>query len=377
VTGRADATCRNLISRTARNFPSASLVVIGCYVDLEPQKIAGLDGVDMVVKNSGKDAIVEILGARFPKLFDNGHKRHELKSIRDFHQHNRAWIKISDGCDQHCAYCIIPRVRGRLVHRPADDIIEEINSLSDFGYREVVLTGVHIGRYKQTDRKNIAELLQYILSDTSIERVRLSSIEPQEVDDNLLSVMAANSDRICRHLHIPLQSGSDRILKLMHRPYDSAGYLEIADKARKAIPGLVIGADIIVGFPGETDDDFNRSVGAVEAGEIDYVHAFSYSDRPGTESEKMPDKINPDAIKNRNRKLRDLSAINYARALMREVGKEVKVISEHRAEDGLFFWGITDNYLKVAIPEGHGGRKDILNIEITEAASDHLIGRMA
>ena len=377
VTGRADATCRNLISRTARTYPSASLVVIGCYVDLEPQKIAGLNGVDLIIKNSGKESIVSILGTRFPKLFDNGYKDRELRTIRDFHQHNRAWIKISDGCNQHCAYCIIPRVRGRLVHRPPAEIIEEINGLADFGYDEVVLTGVHIGKYGYGQIKSIAELIQHILDNTNMARLRLSSIEPQEVNDNLIAIMFDSDKRVCRHLHIPLQSGSDRILKIMHRPYNQARYLEIAQKARESIPGLVVGADIIVGFPGETDDDFRQSAAAVETGLIDYVHAFSYSDRPGTESEKMPDKIRPDIIKRRNRILRDISKNNYSLALKREIGNTVEVISEHRAESGDHYWGITDNYLKVAVPAGFGGKKNILKIRITDARDDHLIGLMA
>lgn len=376
VTGRADASCRNIISRAARQDHNPPVVVVGCYVNADPEKVARLNGVDLIVNNSEKEKIVNILRNNYPNLFSTVKSTAAPKAIAEFHQHNRAWIKIGDGCNQRCAYCIIPLVRGELVNRPAHEIIEEINLLHEHGYNEVVLTGVHIGQYKYEDIDSPGSLVRYILEKTTIPRIRLSSIEPQEVNDDLLAAMSDGGKRVCRHLHIPLQSGSDRILKLMKRPYNSARYLDIVSNARSKIENVVIGADIIVGFPGETDEDFCGSVEAADSGLLDYLHVFSYSDRPNTPASAMPDKINPEVIKERNSILRNISKKHYEAALKREVGRMAYVISEHRARRGNFYWGITDNYLKVALPAGLGGGKEILEMKITGANQSHLSAQL-
>ncbi len=375
VTGRADASCRNIISRAARRKNGAVIVVAGCYVDSEPDKTAQLYGVDLVVKNSDKDNIAKILNKTFPFLIDEETLPAAPQLLPEFHQHSRAWIKISDGCNQRCAYCIIPHVRGKLTNRPAPEIIDEINLLSNNGYHEVVLTGVHIGRYRRDKIKSITELIRCILDNTDISRLRLSSIEPQEVNTELIAVMKEAGQRICRYLHVPLQSGSDRLLKIMRRPYSAANYLNNLRKAREGIDGIVIGADIIVGFPGETENDFNESVKVAQSGFIDYLHVFSYSDRPGTESSKMPDKINSEVIKGRNKILRDISDINYRSALKKEVGQTVYAISEFGTDkNGKHYWGITDNYLKIILPDQMGGGREILKLKATAIEDKHLIG---
>lgn len=376
VTGRADASCRNIISRAARRSEKPPVVVVGCYVDADPEKVARLNGVDLIVNNSEKEKILDILRHKFPALFDSAERTSYPKVIAEFHQHNRAWIKIGDGCNQRCAYCIIPLVRGELTNRPAEEIIDEINLLYEHGYHEVVLTGVHIGQYRHGEIASPGRLVRHILEKTTIPRIRLSSIEPQEVNDDLIAAMSDGGRRVCRHLHIPLQSGSDRILKMMNRPYDSARYLDIVGYARSRIENIVVGADIIVGFPGETDEDFQRSVETADSGLLDYLHVFSYSDRPNTPASEMPDKINPEVIKERNAVLRDISKKHYTAALKREVGRRAYVISEHRARRGNHYWGITDNYLKVAIPEGLGGGKEILEMAIVGINQSHLVAKM-
>ncbi len=377
VTGRADASSRNIISRASRRNNKAVIVVIGCYVDSEPDKLASLNGVDLVLGNNDKARAVEIINRRFPELFGEGVVINGDKPLSKFHQHNRAWIKIGDGCNQHCAYCIIPHVRGRLTNRPATEIIDEIRLLSANGYHEVVLTGVHIGRYKDSGPKSLAELLNKILEQTDISRIRLSSIESQEITAELLNVMARNISRICRHFHIPLQSGSDRILKLMHRPYDSRRYLEIVEDINNKISGAVIGADIIVGFPGETEGDFQDSREVADCGFLDYLHVFSYSDRPGTEASLMPDKISPDVIKERNSALRDVSDRRYAGALRREIGNVAGAISEYGVDNGdSRYRGITDNYLRIRFPDGAGGAREIVSLNVVGASETTLIGKL-
>jgi len=376
VTGRADASCRNIISRAARHEKNPPVVVIGCYVDAEPDKVAQLNGVDLVIKNSDKVKVLNILQEKFPHLFEEDRDIPQIEAITEFHLHNRAWIKIGDGCNQHCTYCVIPLVRGRLHNRAPEDITREINTLSQNGYNEVVLTGIHIGQYTYGDIESPAKLVRFILEKSDIVRIRLSSIEPQEVTAELIEAIIDGGRRVCRHLHIPLQSGSDRILKIMRRPYNVQRYREIVGQVKDRVPHVVIGADIIVGFPGETDDDFQQSVVAADSGLLDYLHVFSYSDRPGTDASRLSGKVNPDTIKNRNAVLRAISGKHYAEALKREVGEIAYVISEHRAESDNHYWGITDNYLKVKLPADVGGGKAVLAIRMESASERYLAGRM-
>ncbi len=292
VTGRADASCRRSISRANRLNENAKIIVVGCMVTANEKDEAYIDGADLVISNREKGNIVRLITSKFPDLFaeasistqDMYDDSADNVILSDFHQHNRAWVKIGDGCNQKCSYCIVPLVRGQLVNRPIDKILSEINNLANHGYHEVVLTAVHIGQYSHGNLSSLSELIKLILSESNISRLRLSSIEPQEVNRVLLKTMSDAGARVCRHLHIPLQSGSDRILKLMKRPYTAKNYLETAQMAKDMIYNVVIGADVIVGFPGETEDDFKQTADIVKADAIDYLHVFSYSSRRGTEA---------------------------------------------------------------------------------------------
>ena len=376
VTGRADASCRRAISKTIKHHNQARIVVVGCYVTAARAMVTNLNGVDLVIDNEEKEKIAGILRKKFPELFENISESAQAPLLSDFHRHNRAWVKVGDGCNQNCSFCIVPMVRGRLVNRPPGEIIAEIKHLVAHGFEEIVLTGVHLGQYRYNPIGSPAELIRHILAETQVARLRLSSIEPQEVSPVLIAVMVEGGQRVCRHLHIPLQSGSDRILKIMRRPYDIQSYLEKLRLARGEIGRIVIGADIIVGFPGETEDDYQQTIKAVQSGLIDYLHVFSYSDRPGTAAASLPDKIHSRVIKERNEILHGISDEQYAKALKREIGETAYAISEHRAERGDHFWGITDNYLKVALPAGCGGTKEIIKMKITGSNDRHLIGEI-
>lgn len=304
VTHKADADCRSTIRRVVAANPSARIVVAGCYVDADPERVAGMEGVDVIIRNAEKSAVATILPSRFPELFTSEPDRNCSADISSFHDHSRAWVKVSDGCNQWCTYCIIPTVRGRLRNRPAGDIISEIRSLAAAGYTEAVLTGVNLGHYKnRTDEPqvtNLAHLCRMILEETSIGRLRLSSIEPQTFRDELIDLFHAHPDRICRYAHLPLQSGSSRILRLMQRPYDQPTYLRKLASIKESVDNVVTGADVIVGFPGETPADFDETCKVVESGLLDYLHVFSYSDRSGTPASQMKEKIDPMVVKERN-----------------------------------------------------------------------------
>ena len=378
VTHRADSSCRNLIRRAARQNPGGKIVVVGCYVEADPDLIAGMQGVDLVIDNKQKDDMTTILSAKFPKLFNGQPEKGCPTTIEDFFEHNRAWIKISDGCNQSCSYCLVTKVRGRLVNRPPAEIIDEINALVAHGYKEVVLTGVHIGHYRYTKSgphlKNLAALCRLIFTETDLYRLRISSIEPQTIRDDFLAVYAEMNGRICHHMHIPMQSGSARILKAMRRPYTPEQYLRRLEAIRKAVPASTIGADIIAGFPGESDDDFQLSKQAAESGLIDYLHVFSYSDRKGTLAAEIPDKVNNEIIKKRCAILGRVSDSLRERCYNNQVGRVLKVISEHKPNEFGGFWGIAGNYVKVKLPGDISTGKNIIPFKATAAFSDYVDG---
>jgi len=378
VTHRADSDCRYLIRRAKRQNPEGRIVVVGCYVENEPDRLAAIDGVNVIVRNSEKEAIARILPRKLPELFERKPDKSRSTLVSDFHDRNRAWIKISDGCNQCCSFCIVTLVRGRLVNRPVVEIIDEINTLVAHGYREVVLTGVNMGYYKdrnaKTHVKNLAALCRSIINETDLYRLRLSSIEPQTVDDELIEVFAVSNGRICRHFHLPLQSGSSRILKLMRRPYDPETYIKKVLALKDATPNTIIGADVIVGFPSEADDDFNRTRGLCESGVIDYLHVFSYSDRPGTEANEMEDKVNHNIIKERNLILSRISNQLRWQSHQQQIGNTLEFIAEHNRTAGGFYWGISDNYLRVKLPDGIEGGKEVIKAKITAAHEDHMEG---
>ncbi|UCD64593.1 MAG: tRNA (N(6)-L-threonylcarbamoyladenosine(37)-C(2))-methylthiotransferase MtaB [Candidatus Zixiibacteriota bacterium] len=380
VTHRADSNCRNLIRRAARTNPNGRIVVIGCYVDAEPELIASLQGVDLVLGNEHKDDIGRILLSEFPEIFESKTPAGCVPVIDEFFEHNRAWIKVSDGCNQACSYCIVTKVRGRLVNRPLAEIIDEINGLVGHGYKEVVLTGVHIGHYayrkSEPHIKNLASLCRMIFTETDLYRLRISSIEPQTIRDDLLDVYAGMEGRICHHMHVPMQSGSERILKEMRRPYTPAQYLERLEAVKKAAPQSIIGADVIVGFPGETDEDFRLTRQVAESGLIDYLHVFSYSDRKGTLAAGMPGKVRPDVIKERNAILTRVSDDLRERSHHRQLGRVLEVISEHKKNEHGGFWGISGNYIRVKLPGHTEWGRDIVPVRVAGACAEYVEGEV-
>jgi threonylcarbamoyladenosine tRNA methylthiotransferase MtaB len=383
VTGRADADCRKLINRTYRKNKDAVMVVAGCYVVSERQKVAEMNGVDIVVGNDDKSELPKILQERFPHLFeqqaaeaisDDIHACREESGTWVGVRYSRPMVKIGDGCNQKCTYCIVPSVRGNLISFRSNDIIDEIKRLVDLEFHEVVLTAVHIGRYLD-DGLNLAGLVEMILDKTGLSRVRLSSLEPNELDDRLLDFVA-NHPRVCRHLHLPLQSGSNRILKLMNRPYTRESYLEVIERAKSANQDITIGCDLIIGFPGENDEDFLESIEMFEPGWIDYSHVFSYSDRPGTPASVIPNKVHSKLIKQRNQQAREVGERNRSRQMQSQIGKTVGVISERHHDKYGVFWGVSDNYMRVKLPPSIDGVKEIINFKPIRLVDSHLEGEV-
>ncbi|MCK5126323.1 MAG: tRNA (N(6)-L-threonylcarbamoyladenosine(37)-C(2))-methylthiotransferase MtaB [candidate division Zixibacteria bacterium] len=379
VTGRADADCRKLINRAYRKNPKAVMVVAGCYVVAEKETISEMNGVDLVVGNDSKMELPTIIKEQFQQLFlkpsdDDYHSSTVIPedSNKQSLPRSRPMVQIGTGCNQNCSYCIVPKVRGELVSFDSTQIIEEINRLVQDGYHEVVLTAVHIGKYKE-NKLTLAGLVKLILKKTEIPRLRLSSLEPNELDDELLELVAGNN-RVCRHLHLPLQSGSNTILRQMRRPYSREDFLAIIERIKTLNDNITVGCDIIVGFPGESEDDFSDSISVLNSGFIDYGHVFSYSDRPGTPASAMVEKISPATIKERSRIARTLCEANMKRRLEGQIGKAIGVISVGKVRGDGLYRAVSDNYLKVKLPQLTGGTRKIIKFMPEKVAGDCLSG---
>ncbi len=348
VTAGADVDVRQTIRRVHRENPGARILVTGCYAQRAPQELAGLPGVEWVVGNSHKTAIVDIVtGTPYHRQIHVG----DIFACDDFLtapvmesavDRARPNLKIQDGCNNRCSFCIIPSVRGRSRYTPAEKVIEQIRQLSG-RYKEVVLSGINLGRWGRQagSEMRLPDLLRRVLARTEIERIRLSSVEPMDFSDDLLSLIA-ESPRIARHVHAPLQSGSDAILRRMHRKYRPRHYADRVLKARAAMPDAAIGADVMAGFPGESDGHFEESRRFIESMPFTYLHVFTYSERPGTQAAAMPDSVPMQVRRERNRILRELAAEKNLRFRESMIGKRLSAVTLETPGVAL-----TGNYLKV------------------------------
>jgi threonylcarbamoyladenosine tRNA methylthiotransferase MtaB len=333
-----------------RENPAARILVTGCYAQRAPDELAAMPGVEWVVGNSHKTQIAELVGAApyHGNIFVGDiFAQHDFLSapVEDAAgDRTRPNLKIQDGCNNRCSFCIIPFVRGRSRSAPADQVVEQVRSLSR-RYREVVLSGINLGRWGREpgSRMRLADLIRRLLDETGIERLRLSSVEPMDFSDELLGLMAA-SPRIARHVHAPLQSGCDRILRRMHRKYRPRHYADRIAKARALMPDCAVGADVMVGFPGEAAADFEESRQFIESLPFTYLHVFTYSERPGTPAAELPEQVPMPVRKERNRILRELAArknLDFRRGM---VGRTLSVVTLH--EPGA---ALSGNYLKVQL----------------------------
>ena len=355
VTAEADNDVRQTIRRVHRENPLARILVTGCYAQRAPEELASMPGVEWVVGNSHKTQIADLvtLGT------DQGTPYHGNIHVGDiFAQHDflsapvedaagdrtRPNLKIQDGCNNRCSFCIIPFVRGRSRSAPAADVVEQVRGLAS-RYREVVLSGINLGRWGREpgSTMRLADLVRLLLAETGVERLRLSSVEPMDLSDDLLGLMAA-SPRIAKHVHAPLQSGCDHTLRRMHRKYRPRHYADRIAKARGLMPDAAIGADVMVGFPGETEQDFEESRAFIESLPFTYLHVFTYSERPGTPAVEHAGSIPMPVRKDRNRVLRELAAAKNLQFRERMVGRTVSAVTLH--ESGI---ALTDNYLKIKL----------------------------
>jgi threonylcarbamoyladenosine tRNA methylthiotransferase MtaB len=350
VTASADEDVRQAIRRVHRENAEARILVTGCYAQRAPDELAALPGVEWVVGNSHKTRIAELVTAA--PYHGNIHvgdifAQHEFLAapVEDAAgDRTRPNLKIQDGCNNRCSFCIIPFVRGRSRSAPAERVLEQVRNLA-VRYREIVLSGINLGRWGREPGSSmrLADLIRLLLDQTPVQRIRLSSVEPMDFSGDLLGLMAA-SPRIAQHVHAPLQSGSDRILRRMHRKYRPWHYADRIQKARALMPDAAIGADVMVGFPGETDADFEESRRFIERLPFTYLHVFTYSERPGTPAASDAGVVPMPVRKERNRILRELAALKNREFRQRMIGQTLSAVTLH--EPGV---ALTENYLKVEL----------------------------
>ncbi len=337
VTHVADRKSRQLIRRLRRGNPTARLVVTGCYAETSPQDLRAIEGVDWVVGNEDKDQLVELAS----KSVDS-ETRYQSTSLG----HTRAFVKIQDGCNNRCAYCIVSLARGRERSRARQDILAEIKALEAVGYKEVVLTGVHIGGYGRDLSTDLGQLVEDILTETTVPRLRLSSIEPWDLEPSLLRLW--ENPRLCRHLHLPLQSGCDATLQRMGRRYTASQYADLVATARRPIPDLALTTDVIVGLPGETAEEFAASLSFVEKMAFARTHVFKYSARHGTAAAEMSHQVPYAEKKRRSEAMLALARESSQRFHRRFLGRSLDVLWETRCGNEVQAWsGLTDNYIRV------------------------------
>lgn len=378
VTARADAHCRNAIRRARKVSPEGVVAAVGCYAQSETDAVKAVLGVDYIVGTDRKLQIAEIVdgGVRSPLpeiIIQNKHTNAPLEfdAVGYYPEATRANLKIQDGCDFNCAFCVLPRVRGKARSRRMADIIHEAGQLAERGHKEIVLAGVCIGSYSSDDF-TIVDVARHIAEIDAVKRVRISSIEPSTVSDQLLRWMAS-SDKACRHLHIPVQSGDDTILAAMRREYTLDDFKRLVDKAITLMPDLGLGTDIMVGFPGEGEAEFQNTVRLVEELPFSYLHVFSYSDRPKTTGLKLPNKNSPETIKDRSDFMHELGEKKRRVFAEKHIGKPVEVLVERRDENGLWN-GFTSQYLKVYFRDENQLQNQIVWITPDSYIQDELIG---
>ena len=364
VTQVGEKKSRQLIRRTKKRNEAAKVIVTGCYAQLDPELLSSMPEVDAVVGTNERKRIVSIVG----DLLANGRDEaftavHDVRRHDEFEEiplypsaveHTRADLKIQEGCNNFCAYCIIPYTRGVLKSRRPDAVIAEAKRLVAAGFKEIVLTGIHLGAYGRDldDHPSLAHILDRLVKETDVSRIRMGSIESLEIDDEMIAVMNS-SDRICRHLHLPLQAGSDAVLKAMNRHYTVAEYEALIARLRSRIDGLTVSTDLILGFPGETEALFEETMETLKRLNFSHIHAFPYSPRKGTPAATMSGQIDTAEKKRRVELVNELSARQKAALLESLVGPKASVLIE--TQEGTDGEGFTGNYERVAVkglPEG-------------------------
>ena len=373
VTNQSDSKSRKVIRSLKRLNPEAIMVVCGCSSQHHKEALMEL-GIDILIGNQDKTKIVDFVNdfkennEKIIKFYELKDSEFEDMTITNYQDRTRAFIKIEDGCENFCTYCIIPFMRGKVRHKNFNTAVEEIESLVKNGFKEVVLTGIHTGSYPR-----LVELIKRVSKLENLERIRISSIEATEIDDDFLEELK-NNPKICNHLHIPIQSGADAVLKAMNRKYNIDEYLEIINKIRKIRSDINITTDLIVGFPTETDADFEETIKNVLKIKFGKIHVFPFSKRDGTAAANFKNIVSDNAKKERTHKMLNISLKLEEEYYKNFLNKEVSVLIEEVFDDKSI--GHTSNYIKVIIPEKLK-HNETVNVLITEVNNNNVYGKLS
>ena len=379
VTNTASSKSRNKINQAHKQNPNALICAVGCLVQVGDDRLEQIEAIDIMIGSSHKDQLVSMI----KKALVDKKKHKEIEDVRankvfdelyvnNFSHHTRAFLKIQDGCDQFCTYCIIPYARGSERSLAPDKVIKQAKSLLTNGYKEIVLSGIHTGRYGKDHQTSLTDLIKNLLK-TSVYRLRISSIEITEITDEMI-LLIKNDIRLAKHLHIPLQSGSDQILTLMKRPYDTTCFIERIRFIKQMIPDISISTDIIVGFPGETEEDFMKTIAFIKEVNFSFLHVFPYSKKSETVAGKMLEQIGKDVKRARVTQLIKLSNQMYEAYQKTFIAKEVDIIME--AEKDGKWMGHSSHYLPIIIDSNEVCRNKVYNVNITSYENYHLLGKI-
>ena len=384
VTDRADREARQLIRRAKRLSPQARVLVTGCYAQVSPQEVARVPDVDFVVGLNRLEDLVRFVraadGARETEI-SVGNPRDEtgvrVLGARGLPDHTRAFLKIEEGCNYSCTYCIIPIARGRSRSVPEEEVLRQVHTLAQEGFKELVLTGIHLGGYGHDlkPKTDLVRLLDRIADSRLIPRIRLSSLDPREVAYPLLRLLA-ESDVLCPHLHICIQAGEDRILRKMRRNYDTSYYRDLIWRTRDMLPTASLGTDLIVGFPGETGEEFERSIAFLDSLPLTYFHVFPYSIRTGTVAAALPDQVPLQIKKERARRVRELGARKKKAFYRQFIGTQVPVLVEQAVDEAKgLYKGYSRNYLPVLLHDKQAQVNHEVAVTLEGLEGGRLLGR--
>lgn len=369
VTGKAAMQSRQAIRQAVRKHPRAKIVVTGCYAQTAPDEIKAIDGVEYIVGHADKMAIARVIKEIKPNTRSPAVIHQNIQKAGCFdpmptvapESRTRAYLKVQDGCNAFCTYCIVPHARGRSRSMPSLDVLKHLHHLSDAQFKEVVLTGIHLGAYGKDllPKTSLNELLTLITEHKASRRLRLSSIEPTEIDAKLIDAAADPVNPVCPHFHIPLQSGDNAILRRMGRPYTGEMFSRTIETIRSTLPRAAIGIDVLVGFPGENDDAFNRTCDLIASLDISYLHVFPFSPRKGTPAAEFKDKVPHDVVKDRCKYLRNLGEKKKENFYRANIDRMVTVLIENIDDETGDAKGMSENYIPLLIPNA-GVKENVL-----------------
>ena len=385
VTNMSDRKSRQMISRARKDNPEAIIAVMGCYSQVKPEDVAKIEGVDIILGSRNKEEVVDLCEdiLQNKEAIDQVISVSEEKTFEDLQISNqtemtRAYMKIQDGCNMYCSYCLIPYARGNVVSRPMESIVREAKRLAQNGFKEIVLTGIHVASYgKDLDEDiSLIDVIENVAKVSGIERIRLSSMEPRHITKDFLEKMKATG-KACDHFHLSLQSGSDDVLKAMNRKYDTKIFKEKTNLIREVFPNAGLTTDIIVGFPGETEENHKETMDFVNDIKFAKTHLFKYSKRDGTRAAKMKDQVNGNIKKDRLKDLEAIEKANREAFLEKQIGKTLEVLFEDKSDMEGFKSGYSTNYLRVNVEKPDLTSNEIYDVKIIGIKNDELIGEIS